>query len=261
MQLFSQAVSGTAKSMVTGRFEEMMKNGETWNGLGLLKEMDATFRDENAEQTAATLLHACRQFRDETLSSFLPRYQQLLVRSPSSLTTDKQKIHQLNNALNQTTQNYLIGQQIPDLFLDFVKYLSVIGSQIERVGLVKTRVYLLEQVGVFDDGTRGIAGGKLLGGKSSPPNYQMPAMVNNKDTDGDTKMTGVNKMRARWVSNKEIVRRKTEGLCLRCGKRGHLINKCNYLPAQRPETSVNISKVDYDHDVLEGENEIEGLKD
>lgn len=45
MNLFSHAVSGTAKLMITGRFQEMMANGRANDGLGLLKAMDDTFRD------------------------------------------------------------------------------------------------------------------------------------------------------------------------------------------------------------------------
>lgn len=205
--------------------------------------MDDAFRDKNAEQSAAALLHACRQFKDEALSSFLPRFQQLLARSPSSTADDKQKLYQLINSLNQATQNYLIGRDHPDSFLGFIKYLSIVGSQIERVGLIKTKVYLAGQVGVFDDGTRGIAGGKLLGGNPStlPPRPPLSSS-SNKDSDGDTRMTGVNRVRAKWVSQIELDRRKAEGVCIRCGKKGHMISKCRFLPAQRPETGSALRK-------------------
>lgn len=243
MKLFSHAVSGTAKSIITGQFQSMMARGQTWDGLGLLKEMDDAYRDKNAEQTAAALLHACRQFRDEALSSFLPRYQHLLARSSASAGDEKQKLYQLANSLNQVTQNYLIGRNLPEEYIEFIKYLSVIGSQIERVGTLKTRIYLTGQTGYFDDGTRGIAGGKLLGGGSMMNQYRPTTGVsNNKDADGDTRMTGVNRIHARWVSRIELDKRKSEGACLRCGKLGHLIGKCNYLPPKRPETGMNTSK-------------------
>ena len=40
--------------------------------------------------------------------------------------------------------------------------------------------------------------------------------------------------RATWVSQKEIDRRRDEGSCLRCGKKGHLISSCKLKPAQNP---------------------------
>ena len=42
-------------------------------------------------------------------------------------------------------------------------------------------------------------------------------------------------LRAKWVSLKEIDRRRDDGSCLRCGKKGHLINSCPLKPALNPE--------------------------
>ena len=40
--------------------------------------------------------------------------------------------------------------------------------------------------------------------------------------------------RVRWVTSKEYQKRRTEGACLRCGKKNHLIQKCWLRPAQKP---------------------------
>lgn len=243
MNLFSHSVTGAAKNMVTGQFQEMIANGRSTDALGFLRAMDETFRDRNEEKHAAALFYACKQFKDESLASFLPRFQQLLARSPSSSTENKNKIYQLYNSLNQTTRNYLVGRSAPNIFNELVEFLSGVGSQIEEVGLVRTRSYAIGQTGGFDDGTKGIAGGRLLGTAPSLPAYR-PKFVapnnNNKDADGDTKMTGINRVRAQWVSQEELDRRRAAGECLRCGNKSHRIAKCYFLPALRPETAVQI---------------------
>lgn len=132
--LYSQAVTGNARVMVTGQFQDRMANGQIDDALGFLQAMDDTFRDRNAEQTAASLFYACKQFKDESLASFLPRFQLLLARSPSSSGEDQNKIYQLRNALNKTTLDYLVGRLKPNSYLEFIEYLSTVGAEIEEVG-------------------------------------------------------------------------------------------------------------------------------
>ncbi|KAI0991252.1 hypothetical protein K3495_g16935, partial [Podosphaera aphanis] len=62
--LYSQAVTGNAKVMVSGQFQDRMTGGQIDDALGFLQVMDDTFRDRNAEQVAASLFYACRQFKD-----------------------------------------------------------------------------------------------------------------------------------------------------------------------------------------------------
>lgn len=259
MRLFNRAVSGTAKSMITGQFQTMMAQGKSGEALQLLKAMDDTFRDRNAEQKSAALFYACRQFRDESLSSFLPRFQQLLSRSPMSLGEDVQKVYQLHNSLNQVTRNYLVGRAPPNVFRELVEFLSALGSQIEEVGLIKTKFYSIGQKGTFDDGTRGIAGGKLLGANVMTNPHLSTPHQNSKDAEGDTIMTGVNRTRATWVSKTELQQRRIGGLCLRCGKKGHRIDNCRYLPAIPPETSMKVASSDFEQ-IKDDEASTESLK-
>lgn len=51
-------------------------------------------------------------------------------------------------------------------------------------------------------------------------------------------MTGVNKIHAKWVSKKELDRRRKEAECIRCGKKGHRVAQCQSLPPLRPESSI-----------------------
>ncbi|KAI1000267.1 hypothetical protein K3495_g7931 [Podosphaera aphanis] len=174
----------------------------------------------------------------------------MLSRSAKSTAGDSHKIQDLHNALNQVSRNHLIDHALPNLYLEFKEKLSVVGSQIEAVGMVKTRAYAFGQLGVFDDGTSGISGGKLLGGGSKAfvlllsfvlsNNYQNPNVkFEPKDADGDIRMTGINKIRAKWVSKKEIDRRRLAGFFVRCGEPGHRIPTCPQLPPLRPEATVN----------------------
>ena len=51
--------------------------------------------------------------------------------------------------------------------------------------------------------------------------------------------------RAKWVSKEVIKYRRENKLCLRCGRDGHMIRECAYLPAQSPSTlKVQQTRVD-----------------
>jgi hypothetical protein len=68
---------------------------------------------------------------------------------------------------------------------------------------------------------------------TSPLNNALPTTSSPDAMDWEPSRTQT--QRATWVSQKEINRRRDEGSCLRCGKKGHLISSCKLKPAQNPE--------------------------
>jgi hypothetical protein len=69
--------------------------------------------------------------------------------------------------------------------------------------------------------------------KITPPPHDAPPTFTSPDAmDWEPSRTQL--QRAIWVSQKEIDRRRDEGSCLRCGKKGHLISSCKLKPAQNP---------------------------
>ena len=99
----------------------------------------------------------------------------------------------------------------------------------------------------------------------NPASYHSPSTPpeNVKDADDDTRMTGVNKTRAKWVSPKESDRRRSIGACVRCGNRGHKSHNCQQLPPQRPQTAVKPANlvVESYEDEIDNDVESEELKD
>lgn len=207
IQLFSHAVTGTAIDMITGQFQSMLANGMEWDALGLLHAMDNTYRNRNEEQLAAALLHACQQFRDENLLSYLPRFQQLLSQNPSSKGNEKCKIYQLQNSLSKMARNYMIGSLRPRTLQELIDYLSILGTEINKVGMEITRESLPGQTGYSENVTQGVAGGKLLGEISQEIIYNLPARATlySEVVDIDTRNTSSEKVRTKWVSHVELI--------------------------------------------------------
>ena len=69
--------------------------------------------------------------------------------------------------------------------------------------------------------------------KNAPPQHDaLPTALSSDAMDWEPSRTQT--QRATWVSQKELDRRRDEGSCLRCGKKGHLISSCKMKPAQNP---------------------------
>ncbi|KAI0995843.1 hypothetical protein K3495_g12339 [Podosphaera aphanis] len=96
---------------------------------------------------------------------------------------------------------------------------------------------------------------------SSTPNTN--EIMEAKDADGDMRMTGVNRTRAKWVSKKELDRRRVAGSCLRCGNHKHRMPACPQLPPLRPETAIKLADLVEDglESFLEIQAEIKALKE
>jgi hypothetical protein len=61
------------------------------------------------------------------------------------------------------------------------------------------------------------------------PTGARPGRVGSPETTGST-----TQKQARWATKEQRRERKKKGQCLRCGTKGHFVDKCNLLPAQRP---------------------------
>jgi hypothetical protein len=71
---------------------------------------------------------------------------------------------------------------------------------------------------------------KNKGSVIPPPDNAFPTIPSQDVMDWEPSRTQT--QRATWVSQKEINRRRDEGSCLRCGKKGHFISSCKLKPAQ-----------------------------
>lgn len=100
MDLYTQAVTGISKTIITGAFQSMINTGQISDVMELLKIMDDIFHDRNSDQNASSLLHAYKQFMDKALYSFLPHFQLPLSRSTLSISEDVHKIYELQKTFN-----------------------------------------------------------------------------------------------------------------------------------------------------------------
>lgn len=68
--------------------------------------------------------------------------------------------------------------------------------------------------------------------KDAPQHTTTPSFTSPEPMDWEPSRSQA--QRAKWVSQQEIDRRRDDGACLRCGKKGHLISACKLKPAHNP---------------------------
>lgn len=100
--------------------------------------------------------------------------------------------------------------------------------------------------------------------RSSASNHSSSVTtVETKDFDGETRMTGINKVRAKLVSKNELDLDRAVGVCVRYRKTNHRIARCPQIPVKRPEMDVKPTSFTEDGSTEEFLNEpdLEGFEE
>ena len=171
------------------------------------------FGDPNAQRNALTKLNDLRQRNGQMLSDYIPKFEELLARAGGTTWDDVVCINYLQNSLNSELSEALISNpRLPIEYQSFKDDVLRIDAQLQA-----------------------------FKGRHKPRTGGMSKMWNTKHTGADA-IPGGNAMdweptktnAASWVSQEELERRKEQGLCLRCGGKGHMIRNCKLKPAKRP---------------------------
>lgn len=178
-----------------------------------LKHAKTVFGDPNAQRNAIVALNVIKQKKDEFFSEYLSRFETTLYKAGGLSWPDAIKVNHLYTSLNDELSDALVGT--PGLHTDdyasFKNDLFVIDAQLQAR---RTRHRRGQNTGPAPRPTM----------KTTSTNAHADVM--------DWEPTKTNT--AQWVSETELQRRRENGLCLRCGRSGHRIARCNMKPARRP---------------------------
>lgn len=189
--------------------------------------LDTVYLDPNAAARAMSKLHALKQGDTESFALFFPKFERLLVEAGAGMYPEQARINYLRGALNMTHKRALVGQPSPVLYHDFGRAVHVIGSQLDELR--------------YGDSDRRSNQRERQDGDRHRGNRR--AQV---DAEGDTIMTSKARpqgkgrdsaKRAEWADEAEMQRRYDKGLCLRCGKDGHLVRDCPLRTPRRPDAA------------------------
>lgn len=178
------------------------------------------YKDQNTKKRAAQELLDVKQGPRQRFSPFFSEWERVLAEAGGTLWPDEAKLTILEGAINLRLQGALVSVEMPTDYHKWIKEALSVSGRIEG--------YHQRRNGLFPAHSQG--------------SQNQPSKPPKKDKDGDTPMTGVNaagavpKRRAPWLSEAELARRKSAGLCFRCGDKDCFrAKKCGLLPAVKPD--------------------------
>jgi hypothetical protein len=177
----------------------------SWEPKQLVLHLGRLFDDPQKIKKAGQRLIKLRQEDTSGVVSFLPRFEKVLFEAGADEWPDDAKITTLVGSLNKFTRQRVNAQiDLPTSYDDFVKMLQNLGNQFGPSYGVDN-----------NDSSRRT-------GKSGEMDWIKTAVVR--------------KGRADWVSEEQRQERYQMGKCVRCGRAGHFVDKCNLHPAINPRS-------------------------
>ncbi|KAK4233026.1 hypothetical protein C8A03DRAFT_19813 [Achaetomium macrosporum] len=235
--IFSRLEKG-AKSTAT-TFARTGGHGGLFNPKAFLAYLTACYGDPNIQRSARGRLARLKQRDKESFAAFLPKFEKELADSGGSTWPDDVKIDHLERSLNDGLAELLYNQRgMPTDYLGFVRALQDLGANLDRRRYQASRS---QQTRASSPDERPIKQPKdrhATGPTEDVMDWE-PIKINRAIQRQNQELAG---KRAKWAEEEEVQRRRKEGLCTRCGRKGCWSTKCPLLPPKRPKPQTRVKK-------------------
>ena len=185
--------------------------------------MDQQFGDPHHKTRALNRLYTIRQGK-RSIRDFQVEFSRLLLESGENFRTAAKK-NMFLSGLNSDVQKSLVSVLPTMSFEEFVNETTRIADYLHQVDYLKNQHYRSSN-----------SHAPRMNRTPSPPTASADTMEWEPSRSGT--------QRAQWVLLKEINERRDKGVCLRCGKPGHLIATCKLRPALNPNAPARSTKAD-----------------
>ncbi|KJZ70649.1 hypothetical protein HIM_09969 [Hirsutella minnesotensis 3608] len=197
---------GEKPQQVVATFYAAGGPGSAYDPQEFMRYLDRTYQDSNIQSRAAATLRTMRQRDDQTLASFLPRFEQALAEAGGAEWPDNAKIVFLENAISKRLQESLVTAVLPEDYQGWLARLQEIAGRLERL-----------QSGKYLPST----------GRSFPELPKERVRERPEDSDGDVSMTDVNRTGRESNGRRHLNQKhKDKRRCFRCGRADHVIADC-----------------------------------
>jgi hypothetical protein len=177
----------------------------------LLNQMKIAFSDPRQRQKALGQLNRTKQ-GTRSLSEFLNEFNRLILEAEGWGWDDVIKKGYLKAAISIKLMTAMVGIKEEESYDDYCSQLRMTNDQLAEIAEISSRRTNWEKKG------------------SEPREQTTPTTLTTQDKmDWEPAAPNVVAARTReprWAEPSEIERRRKEGLCLRCGRGGHMVRDC-----------------------------------
>jgi hypothetical protein len=204
-----------------------------------LAYLNSCYGDPNVQRSARARLARLKQGNRDSFAAFLPKFEKELADSGGSMWSDDVKIDYLERSLNKGLADLLYGQRgMPTDYLGYVQALQDLGANLDE----RNQAQKSEQSRRSSSDRRY----EQPTVKTPPPRTPSPNAMDWEPTKINRAIQKQNQelagKRAKWASEEEVQRRRKEGLCTRCGRKGCWSSKCPLLPPRHPSSQTQIKR-------------------
>lgn len=224
----------------TGTYVKIRRNDGTPQEL--LDHLEGIYGDPNSKARAARRLHQMRQREDQPFSKFLPQLEKEFADAGALEWHDEAKRQILLQSLNRSMTESLMNRGIPPTFAGLIARLHEISTDRDALNISRPQRPRSPKTSRVEATyepmdwmpTTTVATGAI---QSQTDRHRYgPEAPQEKDKH----LVG---KRAKWVSQDEVVRRKAEGRCIRCGRDGCRIWRCPLKAAVPPQENTRRPRV------------------
>jgi hypothetical protein len=218
-------LSGKAADRIFPWIESTQQRGMPLFVDPFFDQLDAAFYDPQISQRALEWINNKRQestpFRD-----FLQEFEQKLLEAGGWEFSDSIRKGYLKAALNLEIKTQLVAQMEPASYAEYVNLVRRTSDNLDEIKRLKGK-------------QKGWSSTQYSHGRTRETNDQMdwePTAHVASGKPAGWRRNDDDRPRAKWVTQDVLAERRTNGQCLRCGKKDHFIEKCSYGPARPPTT-------------------------
>lgn len=227
-------LSGSASGRIRPWVEVNKTSLSIFTLSSIISQMDTAFGDPRAVEKAVTRLNRMKQ-ESQDFREFVNDFDKTLLEAGGWGWDDAVKKGYLKRALSKDLKEKTIAVKEDDTYLEYCSTVRGIADRLQE----HKRNYPRSFYAFRQQTNAQQSNPNAMDWEPTPRVVKAAAnSTPNRKRNGSSKQP-----RAKWVSKKELEKRKGDGRCFRCGGGDHMIRTCQYEAARRPEeATVTVSK-------------------